>query len=52
MGMNTCPVCGKLKVIMWPQFWPYRRGDTYYCSDDCMMVDQTKDMKLIKMLAI
>lgn len=51
MGMNTCPVCGKQKVIMWPLCWPYRRGNTYYCSDDCMMVDQTKDMKLIKMLA-
>lgn len=51
MGMNTCPMCGKQKVIMWPQFWPYRRGETYYCSEDCMMVDQAKDMKLIHMLA-
>lgn len=51
MGMNTCPMCGKQKVIMWPQFWPYRRGETYYCSEDCMIVDQTKDMKLIHMIA-
>lgn len=36
---------------MWPEFWVYRRGDTFYCSEDCMMVDQTKDMKLIHMIA-
>ena len=51
MGMNTCPMCGKQKVIMWPQFWPYRRGDTYYCSEDCMIVAATKDQKMIKMIA-
>ena len=51
MGMNTCPVCGKQKVIMWPLCWPYRRGDTYYCSEDCMIVAATKDQKMIKMIA-
>lgn len=29
----------------------YRRGETFYCSENCMMVDQTKDMKLIHMIA-
>lgn len=51
MAMNVCPMCGKQKVIMWPQFWPYRRGDTYYCSEDCMIVAATKDQKMIKMIA-
>ena len=49
--MNSCPVCGKRHVIMWPDMYVCRRGPTYYCSEDCMFVDATKDMKLIKMLA-
>jgi len=49
--MATCPICGTLRVICWPEHWVYKRGETYYCSEDCMIVDQTKDMKLIKMIA-
>lgn len=49
--MATCPICGTRRVIYWPEHWVYRRGETYYCSEDCMIVDQTKDMKLIKMIA-
>lgn len=45
--MNTCPVCGKRTVIYWPQHWIYRRGEKYYCSEDCMFVDMTRDLKLI-----
>ena len=49
--MTVCPICGTRRVIYWPQHWVYRRGETFYCSEDCMMVDETKDMKLIKMIA-
>lgn len=49
--MATCPICGTRRVIYWPEHWVYRRGETYYCSEDCMRVDETKDMKLIKMIA-
>jgi len=49
--MSTCPICGTRRVIYWPEHWVYRRGETYYCSEDCMMVDETKDLKLIKMIA-
>ena len=40
-----CPICGKLFVTMWQEFWPQKRGKTMYCSEDCMMVDMTRDLK-------
>ena len=46
--MNNCPICGRQHCIHWPQFWPYRRGPTYYCSDSCMDVDIVKDQKLLQ----
>ena len=49
--MTVCPICGTRRVITWPDHWVYRRGKTYYCSENCMMVDQTRDMKLIHMIA-
>lgn len=49
--MNSCPVCGKRHVIMWPDMYVYRRGPTYYCSEDCMIVAATKDQKMINMIA-
>ena len=49
--MNSCPVCGKRHVIMWPDMYVYRRGPTYYCSEDCMIVAAAKDQKIIKMIA-
>ena len=49
--MAVCPICGTRRVIYWPEHWVYRRGETYYCSENCMMVDQTRDMKLIHMIA-
>lgn len=49
--MTTCPICGTRRVVFWPEHWVYKRGETYYCSENCMMVDQTKDMKLIRMIA-
>ena len=43
--------CGTRRVITWPEHWVYRRGETYYCSENCMMVDETRDMKMIHMIA-
>ena len=47
----NCPVCGKLTAIFWPQHWVYKRGKTYYCSWNCLQVDQTRDMNLLKTVA-
>ena len=47
----TCPVCGKLTAIYWPEFWVYRRGETFYCSENCKVVGQTQDIKLINQVA-
>lgn len=43
----SCPMCGKITAIFWPQHWVYRRGETYYCSEDCLMVDLVKDTKML-----
>ena len=40
--MTTCAVCGKRFVIMWPEHYVYKKGDTYFCSQDCMIVYKTK----------
>ena len=45
--MFNCPVCGKYKCAFWPENWIYRRGETYYCSENCYVVDLTRDMKMI-----
>lgn len=45
--MAICPICGKRTVIHWPEHWVYRRGPTYYCSDNCMYVDATRDMQMM-----
>ena len=49
--MTVCPICGTRRVITWPEHWVYRRGETYYCSENCMMVDETRDMKMIHKIA-
>ena len=46
-----CPICGKLTAIYWPQFWVYRRGETYYCSENCLVVDRTRDIRLMNQVA-
>ena len=46
--MNVCPVCGKYHCIHWPEYWVYRRGNTYYCSEMCMDVDIVRDMNILK----
>ena len=42
-----CPICGKLIVTMWREFWTYKRCETLYCCEDCLLVDLTRDMKLM-----
>ena len=46
--MSVCPVCGKYHCIHWPEYWVYRRGETYYCSAMCMDVDIVRDMNILK----
>ena len=36
--MNDCPICGKNHVITWPEFWPYRHSEIFFCSDQCLDV--------------
>ena len=45
--MFTCPVCGRLKCAYWPEHWVYRRGATFYCSDQCRDVDSVRDTRLL-----
>ena len=49
--MVNCQVCGKLTAIYWPEFWVYRRKDTFYCSENCMIVDEVRDLKLMNQVA-
>ena len=45
--MFTCPVCGRLKCAYWPEHWVYRRGATFYCSDQCRDVDSVRDTRIL-----
>ena len=45
---ETCPICGKRKAIMWPEFWCWRRGNTFYCSEMCLETSYVKDRNMIK----
>lgn len=40
--MNNCPVCNRRHIIKWPEFWPYRRKDLLFCSDQCVDVFDVK----------
>ena len=46
--MNTCPICGKLTVIHWPDLYPYVRGPVYYCSWQCMDISICRDTAMIR----
>jgi hypothetical protein len=37
--MNTCPVCGRTRLIPDERFWPYRYKEIYYCSENCWLCD-------------
>jgi len=43
--MTTCGICGKRIVVMWPQLYVYRRGEAFMCSEDCMIVFDTKKQR-------
>ena len=45
---ETCPICGKRKAIMWPEFWIWRRGETFYCSEMCLETSYVRDRNMIK----
>lgn len=45
--ITVCPICGKSVVAHWPEFWPYRRSETYYCSQNCYDVSLTKDLNML-----
>ena len=45
--MVNCPVCGKLTCIHWPEHWIYKRGEIYYCSDQCLDVSIVRDTKTL-----
>ena len=33
---------------MWPEFWCWRRGNTFYCSEMCLETSYVKDRNMIK----
>ena len=45
--MKVCPICGRNRVIFWPDHWVYRRGSTYFCSENCMDISIIRDTKLL-----
>ena len=45
--MKVCPVCGKLTVIHWPEHWVWKRGSSYYCGENCISIDITRDIKTL-----
>ena len=42
--MMVCPICGK-RFFCQPEFWPYWRGDYYLCSENCMIVFDTREIR-------
>ena len=40
--MTECGVCGKRIVIPDPMFYVYKRGKTFFCSKNCMIVHNSK----------
>ena len=46
-GMYVCPICGTRRVICWPEFWVYRRGGSYFCSENCMDISLYRDLQLL-----
>ena len=45
--ITACPVCGKSVVAHWPEFWPYRRGEAYYCTQNCYDISLTRDLNTL-----
>ena len=42
--MKFCEVCGKLFACQ-PDFWPYRRGEDYLCTENCLIVYDTSKFR-------
>lgn len=45
---GVCPVCGKWFLTMWQEHWIHRRGDTFYCCEDCYLIDLKRDLKAMQ----
>ena len=43
--MTVCAECGKRMLVHWPEFWPYRRRDMYFCTDVCKAWNEHKEFK-------
>ncbi len=48
-GGKTCPICGKDFIVLYPQYWTYKRGgehhQRYLCSYSCLRVFDGKKEK-------
>lgn len=45
--MITCPICSRSVCVHWPEHWVYKRGQTYFCSDQCMDVDSNRTLRTL-----
>lgn len=44
----NCPTCGKRFVAHWPELWPFREGNRYYCRQACKNSDDERFKRRIK----
>lgn len=45
--ITVCPVCSRSVVAHWPEFWPYRRCEAFYCSQNCYDISLTRDLNML-----
>ena len=45
--ITACAFCGRTIVAHWPEFWPYRRGEAYYCTQNCYDISLTRDLNML-----
>ena len=45
--ITACAFCGRTIVSHWPEFWPYRRGEAYYCTQNCYDISLTRDLNML-----
>lgn len=43
--METCPVCGKRFVVLWPDLWPFRWKGMLFCREACMVIEHGKEYR-------
>lgn len=46
--ITNCQTCGKRFVTHWPELWPFREGNRYYCSQACKNTDDERFKRRIK----